>query len=96
MRHPDAPEEVTGDPDAYARWRVEHQCEEDIASTTGMSLDEKLSLYQEEFWYSMQTEEEAEQEDADIENHRAKREAKLHHGFFRFMETIKSIGKKKH
>jgi len=85
MLHPEAPEEVTGDAEVYARWRVEHQDEEDIASTRGMPLDEKLAFYQEEFWYSMQTEEEAEQEDADV----AKETKKLHRGFDRFMETIK-------
>jgi hypothetical protein len=62
--HPDAPEDVRGDPDLYARWRVEHA---DDVETRGLSPEERLAFFRDEWHESHLSSQELARENATIE-----------------------------
>ena len=65
--HPDAPASVTGDPDAYAKWRLDHIDEDERRALMGMSEADKLAFFLHEFWDAMDSPEEIAIENAEIE-----------------------------
>lgn len=46
MLHPDTPADKKGDPDAYAKWRVEHHDPDEVR---GLSPDDLLQFFHDEW-----------------------------------------------
>jgi hypothetical protein len=69
MLHPDAPESVTKDPDLYAAWRRDHLDHDHAASLRGLTDEEVLALYRDEWHDSPETPENLANADAAFELH---------------------------
>jgi hypothetical protein len=68
MLHPDAPAEAIENPEAYARWRIEHLNAEEAAIWRRRPLDEMMAFFRDEFWESRETPDSIAMEDAEIES----------------------------
>jgi hypothetical protein len=58
LLHPDTPEEVKGDPDLYARWRLDH-LDDDEKKPCGLSSEQQLAIYRDEWYGALEDPEEA-------------------------------------
>jgi len=67
MLHPDAPEAERSDPDAYAKWRIEHLDEEENAAMRGMPIDKMLQLFRDEWHEALESDGSIESEEAEID-----------------------------
>ena len=67
MLHSGVPEDKKGDPEAYAKWRIEHMDKEELVAMHHMPLDQILEILRDEWEEPQETAEANAMEDAEVE-----------------------------